>query len=182
MLMLIRHPRPDAKAGGYAHRCYGALDIPVDEEDVQIAAERLALLLSAHSPALLMTSPMQRCRGLANALARTLHWPPPSADDRLREINFGDWEGMAWADIPRNDLDAWAADVLGYTPPNGESVEELQRRVLSWYAEFRDAPMPVIAITHAGVIRVIRGTQEKLPLAEWTALPIPYASLTILAD
>ena len=33
-----------------------------------------------------------------------------TVDSRLAEMHFGQWEGVAWNDIPRHELDAWAAN------------------------------------------------------------------------
>ena len=60
--------------------------------------------------------------------------PMPKIDDRLAEMNFGDWEGRPWDSIPRLEIDAWAADVAGYAPPGGESPRDLQRRALDFVA------------------------------------------------
>jgi adenosylcobinamide-GDP ribazoletransferase len=81
-LFLIRHPRPLLAAG----ICYGQLD--VEAEDPQPIAERLRPLLPADTP--VIASPLQRARGLAEALH-----PQARCDRRLLEIDFGAWEGQA---------------------------------------------------------------------------------------
>jgi alpha-ribazole phosphatase len=119
------------------------------------------------------TSPLIRCR----ALAERLH-PQPIIDDRLAEMHFGDWEGRRWDDIPRGELDAWAADVAGYAPPGGESPRELQRRALDFVASL-DVPEAVI-VTHAGVIRTLLAHWQGLPPERWTELNFAYGSCTVV--
>ena len=163
ILHLIRHPRPRIAPG----ICYGRLDLAA--EDIDLVALDLLARLPAGLP--VWSSPLQRCR----ALAEELH-AQPSIDARLAEMNFGAWEGRAWDDIPRAEIDAWAADVAHYAPPGGESPITLQQRALDFVAELT-VPEAVI-VTHAGVIRVLLAHWQDLPPERWTELVFPYGSLT----
>lgn len=164
-LHLIRHPKPLIEAG----ICYGQHDCPA--EDAVSAAGVLLAELPAGLP--LWTSPLIRCR----ALAEHLH-PQPIVDDRLAEMGFGAWEGRRWDDIPRSELDAWAADVAGYAPPGGESPCDLQRRALDFVASL-DVSEAVI-VTHAGVIRTLLAHWQGLPPERWTELNFAYGSCTVV--
>ena len=117
ILHLIRHPLPLVAPG----ICYGRLDVAA--ENVPEAAAALRAELPSGLP--VWTSPLVRCRMLAEALHAS-----PAVDDRLAEMDFGDWEGRAWDAIARTELDAWAADIAGYAPPGGESPLAVQRRAL----------------------------------------------------
>ena len=164
-VFLIRHPRPLVEPG----LCYGRLD--VDCEDPLPVAARLQL-----PPATtILSSPLRRARRLAEALD-----PCFRLDARLAEIDFGDWEGRRWDDIDRELIDDWAADVLNFTPPGGESVADLQRRVIDFAGEIKatvDGPR-VALVTHAGVIRALLGHWRQLPVAEWTQLKCDFGSCT----
>lgn len=162
-VFLIRHPRPLIGTG----YCYGRLD--VDCEDPLPIAERLRALLPRDTP--VIASPLRRARQLAEALD-----PEAAIDVRLAEIDFGDWEGVSWNEIDRRALDAWAADLLGFTPPGGESVAELQRRALDFAASL-DGPR-VALVTHAGVMRALIGHWRGLPASEWTQLRFDFGSIT----
>lgn len=164
-VFLIRHPRPLIDAGV----CYGQLDI--DCEDPLPIAERLRAQLPPGTP--VITSPLRRARRLAEALA-----PNAVIDARLSEINFGAWEGKRWDDIARDELDAWAADVLNFTPPKGESVASLQQRATD-FARSLAAPR-VALVTHAGIMRALIGYWRALPLENWTQLKFDYGSLTTI--
>ncbi len=74
-------------------------------------------------------------------------------DSRLREMDFGTWEGCAWNHISRLELDDWAQHFLHARPHGGESVYMLRDRVLKAMADFRRAGNDHIIVTHAGVIR-----------------------------
>lgn len=165
LLHLIRHPQPLVEPG----ICYGRLDLAA--ENPAAVASALRLELPAGLP--VWSSPLRRCR----ELAELLH-PAPSIDERLREMNFGAWEGVAWDAIPRAELDAWAADVAGYAPPGGESPRELQQRALDFVAGLR-GPEAVV-VTHAGVIRVLVAHLRGLPPERWSELSFAYGSYTRL--
>ncbi len=165
-VFLIRHPKPVIDAG----ICYGRLD--VDAHAPHAVADEIRPLLPRDVP--VYSSPLRRARQLAEALH-----PAPVFDARLAEIDFGDWEGRAWDDIERDALDAWAADVTGFIPPNGESVAQLQARVLDFAASL--IPQPAVAlVAHAGVLRALVGHWQRLPVAEWTQLAFAYGSVTPL--
>ena len=165
-IFLIRHPKPVIEAG----ICYGQLD--VDAHAPLAVAEQIKPLLPANVP--VFSSPLRRARQLAEALH-----PSPLIDARLAEIDFGDWEGRAWDDIERDTLDAWAADVTGFTPPGGESVASLQQRVIDFANSL--APQPAVAlVAHAGVLRALVGHWQQLSVAEWTQLQFDFGSLTTI--
>lgn len=165
ILHLVRHPPPRIEAG----ICYGRLDIPA--ENVVLAAERLISELPPGLP--VYSSPLCRCR----ELAERLH-PVPQIDARLQEMDFGAWEGRAWDAIPRDELEAWAADIAGYAPPGGESPLAVQARALAFVADL-SVPEAVL-VTHAGVIRVLLAHVHDWPPARWADWHLAYASCTRL--
>jgi len=166
ILHLIRHPPPLGMAG----ICYGATDVSAEP-----AAPFAAALRAELPPGLpLWSSPLQRCRDLAMALH-----PTPIFDDRLREMNFGAWEGRPWAEIPRAEVDAWAADVAGYAPPGGESAQQLQQRALAFIAALTVAEAALV--THAGVIRCLSAHANGRTLVDCLDVRPAFGSRTTLA-
>ena len=164
-VFLIRHPRPAVAAG----ICYGHSDLDL-AEDLVACASRLRDALPEDMP--LFSSPLRRCRRLADVLH-----PAPIYDDRLREMNFGAWEMRAWSEIPRHELDAWAAAPLAYAPPGGESVAALHARVTAFLAE-RDVDFAVVA--HAGVMKVFAAQLQGLDEQTWFNLHFGYGELKLL--
>jgi alpha-ribazole phosphatase len=155
-LILIRHPAPAIDAGV----CYGKTDVPLARdasESAHALAARLAAL-DAPLPQHFATSPLRRCAQIADPLAR--HFGCACAiDARLQEIDFGAWEGQRWDAIDRAALDAWAADLRHARMHGGESVAQFEARVGAWLDLWRE-PMAepassVLAVTHAGVMRMI---------------------------
>jgi alpha-ribazole phosphatase len=162
-VFLIRHPPPLIEPGV----CYGRLDVDCRDSG-EIAADlrsRLPAGISVYS------SPLRR----ALRLARELSPPAPvRVDPRLSEIDFGAWEGRRWDDIAREEIDAWAADVVGFTPPGGESVAALRARALDFAASLQsDAAI----VTHAGVMRALAGHWRRLPATNWLRLEFAFGEM-----
>jgi alpha-ribazole phosphatase len=168
-VFLIRHPRPAVTPD----ICYGASDVDLADEALDCAA-RLRALLPAQVP--LFSSPLRRCRRLAEALHDA-----PRYDARLREMDFGAWELKPWNDIPRAELDAWAAAPMAYAPPGGESVGAVSARVMAFLADHIGADGEDLAIvTHAGVMRIVAARLQGLDQATWFDLRFGYGELTLL--
>ncbi len=160
--VFIRHPPLRDVAG----RCYGRQDLRIDADDIAAAAATLQML-----PALpILSSPAQRCLDLARAIAGPR---PVAMNDRLQEMDFGDWEGQSWSALPRDDLDRWAADVAGFRPPGGECFHDVLARLREVLCTLR---APHLVFTHAGVIRAAQHALGGLPLLEAAGWPVPYCT------
>lgn len=153
-LWLVRHAQPLVAPG----ICYGALDVPADPAATRAAAQRLAGALPHQ--ARVWHSTLQRCEQLAfdlQALRPDLNLQP---DARLREMDFGAWEGRAWDAIARADIDAWTGAFASHRPGNGENLTTVLARVAAalWDHQHRRTPQStqdLVWITHAGVIRCV---------------------------
>lgn len=163
-LYLVRHPRPEVAE----HICYGRTDLPPRPDEMVLLQTQLIASLPKNIP--LFSSPLKRCADLAEALVPALGSGAPIYDPRLAEMDFGDWEMRAWADIPRSEIDAWAENLIEYRPGNGENVLQVAQRVRAfrdelskWNAE------EMIIICHAGTIRLLLAAERGLSLAD-TAL------------
>ena len=83
-LYLIRHGQTDWNLRAMLQ---GRTDIPLNETGRRQAMEAGERLAGVHFDAV-YSSPLQRCRKLAEYCG----YPAPLLDDRLKELNFGDWE------------------------------------------------------------------------------------------
>lgn len=143
-IALVRHPRPQVAAG----TCYGRLDVGL-HPDADLRTPLAALAPFGDAP--VWCSPATRCRIIAEQLPGPLR-----LDERLREMNFGLWESRAWAEIPRDDLDRWAADPLGFAPPGGESGRDVLARLAALAADLLGAGRTAaIVVTHGGPLRLL---------------------------
>ena len=145
-LWIVRHARPLVAPGV----CYGALDIAADPVATAEAAQALAQVLP--QCARIGVSPLQRCQQLARALQilrPELHF---LTDSRLREMDFGCWEGIAWDAIPQAYLQAWTDDFAAHRFGGIESASDVLTRVASAWDAYTDHATAAW-ITHAGVAR-----------------------------
>jgi alpha-ribazole phosphatase len=182
-LILVRHPRPQVRAGV----CYGASDVAVAPDEHARVAQALTHTLPRHTP--LVSSPLQRCATLARTLYAALESPSLRFDPRLAELDFGQWEMRAWDAILRTEIDAWAADVALYRPGGGESVSAAAQRVADAYADLRQRQWPcAIVVCHAGTMRLMAACHAGLLPADMARHAaraphaIDYGACLILGD
>lgn len=153
-LLLVRHPRVAAPSG----LCYGRTDVPLAATfTAELAMVRKRLRIA---PPVVFTSPAGRCRRLAEALGAA----EVRVDERLQELDFGDWENRRWDDLPRHKIDAWARDFVDRGPPGGESFRALAGRVDAFRREHGKGG--AVVVTHAGVIRAWLCLACGTPLAD----------------
>lgn len=177
-LYLVRHFQPAVAAGV----CYGRSDLAVSRAVHDAMLPGLRKQLPRDVP--LYSSPLRRCTELAGSLGGAV-----CCDARLAELDFGTWEMRHWDAIARDEIDAWAADVVHYRPGGGENVLAMALRVADFYAELhaksrRDA----IIVCHAGTIRLMsachRGLAPMDMASEAAKRPhaIAYGEMLVLQD
>lgn len=165
-LFLIRHPQPEVVEGF----CYGRSDLPL--RTPWSAAEVSALL---PDDVTVVSSPLRRCAEFARALSSNVR-----LDERIVELDFGAWEMLAWDDIDTVQLDAWAADPLGFNGHGGESVAQMRQRVRAALAELDEESGCCVWVTHAGVMKLVLAELLALPQDQWLSLRFEYGALTVL--
>ncbi len=158
-LWLARHAQPLIEAG----ICYGVTDMAADAALTAAAAASLAGTVPAST--LCRISPLRRCQQLAAALALlrpdlAIH-PSTCTDVRLKEMDFGHFEGQPWAQIPKAALDAWTADFGNHRFGGKESANEVLLRVkVALDAHIALNASNVLWITHGGVVGAARLLQQ----------------------
>ena len=83
VIYLMRHTAVDVPQGV----CYGQTDVPL-KPTFETEATQTAANLQGLSFDKVYTSPLTRCVRLATFCG----YPDAERDDRLKELNFGDWE------------------------------------------------------------------------------------------
>ena len=156
LIYLVRHARPDGVEG----LCYGRRDVPVRARETDRAARSLRAQIPEDvlSSASIYSSPLARCALLARAIAggRSVVMTPS-----LLELDFGSWQGRSWDEIPRDELDAWAADIWRYAPGGGETAQAAAQRWRSWVDSLiGQSSDTVMAVTHAGLIRIAHAVES----------------------
>ncbi len=137
--------------------CYGQSEIPT-ALDPETAAQTIFCTLPAgiaiHE---VWTTSFTRCLYPARILARTLA-AQLRVDERVRELDFGHWEGQPWDLIQQQSpdlLQTWSDDWYVTFPPGGESAAGLEQRMGAWWKEL-DRKRNHLLVAHAGAIRAMR--------------------------
>jgi alpha-ribazole phosphatase len=126
-----------------------------------------------------ITSDLARAVDSAHILAAAWHLSI-DVDPRLRELNFGDWEGRAWDALEREDgarLSAWMQDWVHVAPPGGESFEALAVRAIACGTDLSDG---TLVVAHAGSIRALLCHAFDVPLARAFDFTVDHARVSSL--
>ena len=159
-IYLIRHTNTDTLKG----LCYGQSDVALAKSFLEEAQQLQQKLPDLKSDTVVFSSPLTRCVKLAEKFSVNM-----ITDDRLLELDFGDWESKSFNDIDADLLQHWSDDFVYAAPPNGERFIDLCQRAGSFWQDVVEGIHPaseqILIITHAGVIRALLAHILKLPPA-----------------
>ncbi len=115
--------------------------------------------LGSQQFAKIYSSDLRRAQQTADLLA-TLSTSPVETRSALREIDFGDWDGLTWPEIEQRDrvyAQRWVADFPVLPAPGGEPYHLFKPRVLAEVSRILSlaGEQPFAVVTHAGALRVI---------------------------
>ena len=169
-ITLIRHTTPAVSPG----LIYGRTDVPLaDSFAMELAAVREKLPVTFD---VVYSSPSRRCMHLAEQLA-----PSVGIDERLRELNFGEWEGQTWDTIDRQASELWMQDFVNNAPPGGESMRQMNERVMDFWSELIRQPYQHVGVvTHGGVIRLLVAADRQIPLVSAFTIDVTYGDVITL--
>ena len=139
-------------------RFSGSRDLPLTTQGER-QAEALAEVLAAERVAAVYSSPLERTRTTAAIIARALK-VPVAEEPGLREMAFGDWEGLTRDEVEAQwpELFAlWRTAPERAVPAGGESVLEVAGRTDKALQQIRDhhPEGTVVVVSHAIVLRLI---------------------------
>ncbi|MBW2940307.1 alpha-ribazole phosphatase [Zhongshania aquimaris] len=173
---LLRH---GACEGGEIFR--GSTDVALSELGWQQMRDKVASMGDTRWDSIL-SSPLKRCHRFAEMLAAERD-TPLTVRDELREMHFGDWEGLAHdvarQRFPQEWADFWESPAEA-SPPNGEPMPDFCQRItaeLDTIAEHHQG-QSLLLVAHGAVIRVMICHWLGMPMGAMTRLGVPYAGLT----
>ena len=146
MIAFVRHGQTELNRGG---RLQGRIDVPLSPLGAAQAAA-VGAGLASEPVTRVFSSPLQRARDTAAAVARA-HGLTVEIDERLIELDYGDWDGMPLADVPAGSWAAWRRDPE-FAPPGGETLTTCTERVAAFCAEVLHDDL-VIAVSHVSPIK-----------------------------
>lgn len=171
---LIRHGEP---VGGVLIR--GQRDDPLSEAGWQQMWEAVD---GKQSWQQIVTSPLSRCAEFARELGSRLHIPV-SVEERLREIGFGEWEGISPSLLHREcpqAINGFWSDPVAHPPPGGEPFTQFQSRVETALEtimhDYNGSHLLIVA--HGGVIRMIIAQILGMPASNIFRMEVPYAAVS----
>ena len=92
-------------------------------------------------------------------------WHQVRTDERLHEIDVGEWSGRSYAEIMAEQgaiIDPHVS-LFSVRPPGGEWYDEIATRLRAWVADAAAIPGDRLVIMHGMSSRVLRGVMLRLP-------------------
>lgn len=120
-------------------------------------ARELALRVEALRPHTIWTSPLIRASETARIVGERLGLIPIE-DDRLAEVDVGDWTDLRTPEIEARDgglLLTWRSDEERFTFPGGEAVADARRRGLEALGDIAAAGGPALVVSHGMLMRLV---------------------------
>ena len=175
---MVRHGKVAADKSRY----WGHTDVPLSVEGLK-QAENLRDCLAKEKIDAVYASDLKRALDTAAVIARP-HGLPVVPCPELREINFGQCEGLTFDEVKSHYPGAerlWAAIDPESSFPGGESLKTLAKRVDRFAAKLRRHPADtVLVVAHGGPLRVLICRLRGLDLSCWQQIHIERASLSIM--
>lgn len=171
-LLLIRHGETDWNVEGrYQGQAGPGLNARGREQ-----AHELAGLLATQPVDMIYSSDLPRSMETALIIGESLNLPVRS-DPRLRELHQGAWQEMLYLDIKQqyeDKLQAFRRAPLIYSPPGGETLEQVTRRVLEALDDIaaQHPDQQIVVVTHKLPMAIVRCLLAgEGPARVWDALP-----------
>jgi len=164
---------------------FGSTDIALSPLGMQQMKEaiQLEMLQTAQAPwDRIISSPLQRCWRFAEYVSQQLDIPMEK-ENNLREIHFGQWDGLSAKDIEDQDpenFQRYIDNPLERTPPGGENIALFRSRIASTLEKIKQSHLDqrILLIAHSGVIRSILCDVLNAPATTLFAIHCPYASFS----
>ena len=144
---------------------------------------------------MLFSSPQKRALETAGILSSA----EPAVIEEFAEIDFGDWDGLAWEEVSAAEPEAyraWLGNPADNAPPGGETLTEFKLRAEAGLAKLFEADcikavsggpdaVPVIITAHGGTIRALLYSLLELDMARPWLLSVDcasYSSIRVYRD
>lgn len=176
--LLVRHGET---GWNDAARYQGQQDIPLSAQG-WAQAEHLAERLARAAIDAIYASDLARARDTAQVVARRIG-KSLTLEPRLREANLGEWQGLTYAEVRRRyfrDTDPLPAYFVDTSPPGGESLRQLQARVIDAVRDIgaRHSDESVLIVTHGGCLKVLLCAWLGIALSSYWQLRFDSASIS----
>jgi broad specificity phosphatase PhoE len=147
VIIFVRHGQTEVNRDG---RLQGRLDRPLTDLGRK-QARACAAGLAASGATAVFTSPSARAADTAREIAAVLG-VDVEGDDRLLELDYGDWDGRKLGDVSAAEWAQWRGDA-SFAPPGGESLQQVTARVGGFCTEQLHPDRTVVAVSHVSPIK-----------------------------
>lgn len=138
------------------NRIQGWLDIPLSDTGRQ-QAERIAEELEGEQIDAVFSSDLARAYDTARRIAKR-HSLEVMGSPELREVDQGEWDGLTVDEARgryRTEYDSWLSSPPTARPPGGESLDDVQKRVVPLIEGIRRGPYRVVVIVGHKVVNLV---------------------------
>ncbi|MDI3535198.1 MAG: alpha-ribazole phosphatase [Thermosediminibacterales bacterium] len=179
-IILVRHGESTANK---EHRYAGCSDFPLTDTG-KMQARRIAERLSGEDVTAIYSSNLSRAMETARFIAARFGLSIKE-EPSLREIDFGEWEGLtydeigiSWAEL----RDAWVADPVNISPPGGETLTRLQKRSVEAFLKIvrQHNQGSVVIVSHAGPIRSILCKLQGRDISSFWDIPVQPGDIIVV--
>ena len=180
VLLLVRHAVTATTGKVLPGRAPGLYLSDDGRTQAEAAAQRLATVPRL---AAIYSSPLERARETAQALARVRRMPV-RIDRGLLECDFGEWTGRKLAElVKRPEWDVVQRHPSAFRFPGGESFSEMQTRITGALGRLvaQHPGRVVIAVSHADPIKAAVAHALGVPLDLFQRIVVNTASVTAVA-
>lgn len=180
-ICLLRHGETAYNADG--NKYCGRTDIPLTEKGIS-QAERMNTLLQDFTFDQIFCSPLQRAKTTAEIASGTPE--KVQVDERLIEVDFGQWEGKRSDDFIAEDPNSWynwLSDPERFEAGRtGENANQVIARLDSFYNELLDKydDQTILVVGHNGVNRLFMAQQLGMPLKNYRKIVQENSALTLI--
>ncbi len=140
---------------------YGQTDLDVSdrfEQEVKLIQKKIKNFNIDTNSIKVYSSPLKRCIKLTNKLTENY-----IVDQRIKEMNLGDWEMKKMSSISKKDKLDWENNLLSFKIPNGESNNEFLKRLKSFLEDIFKFNEDALIVCHAGSINGMLSLLTKEP-------------------
>ena len=184
LLYFVRHGQTDWNA---TDKIQGQTDTPLNDLGRSQARRNgvtLAKALNTTDGFRFVSSPLDRARDTMEIIRSEIGLPKTGydIDERLIEVNYGDWQGHSWRELrttKAEEIDARFADLWGTVPPSGESYQQASERIITWLSSTRGN---MIIVTHGGIMRCVHGHIAGVFHALRPKLDVPHDKILLIEN
>lgn len=151
-VLFVRHGQTTINVDGKIHKVNDDAGLT---ELGKRQAEILVGVCKREGVEAIYSSPESRALQTARIIGRRLEIDPV-IESGLAERNWGDWSDQTWEEIQQKLETMGIEERFSFTPPNGESWEEMEKRLMETLNRIVEQPYKIVAVvTHSGAMRAL---------------------------